>query len=190
MQIRYVQTADLFETVRPARPVEPEPKPEPEPEQDRPCRQCGLPLKKHLRAFCNAQCMKQYREAHAAPDRPCRHCGKTLYRHRRSFCSMECMNQKRKEPKPKRRRKPVPAGERLCRWCNGPLKDGGFYCSKACSGAAAHARVEANDPSPEEIREICREIQSEWNSVTERQRRGAPEDEPVMPQIVSLRGID
>ena len=48
---------------------------------------------------------------------------------------------------------------RVCRWCEGPLVRERNYCTSDCRRLARQHRIE--DPTPEEIREMCHRIQEE-----------------------------
>jgi hypothetical protein len=83
---------------------------------------------------------------------------------------------------------PRPYSRRVCHWCEAPL-DGGNrkYCSDDC-------RLQAQEkdrwnPTPDEIRAICRQIQREGGEQWKRNRTCYP-PQPVTPPVVSVAACD
>lgn len=60
---------------------------------------------------------------------------------------------------------------RICNWCDGPIeRPGRKYCSPECLHKARLREVEDYAPTPEEIREMCRQIREEGGKSWERSR--------------------
>ena len=70
-----------------------------------------------------------------------------------------------------------------CRWCQQTFAGGRKYCSRECRRLAQESRI--SDPTPEQIREICRQIREEGGAAWERSHTCyAPQ--PVRVPVVTV----
>lgn len=73
---------------------------------------------------------------------------------------------------------------RICPWCEQPFIGNRKFCSSECRHEALEGKTP--DPTPEEIRDLCRLIREEGGPVWER-RHSCYTPEPVRTRVVAAR---
>lgn len=74
----------------------------------------------------------------------------------------------------------------ICQWCEQPFIGNRKFCSRKCRHQAQGRQ--AADPTPEEIREMCRRIRYEGGAAWERNRCCYP-PQPVQMRVVSTSSV-
>lgn len=73
---------------------------------------------------------------------------------------------------------------RICQWCERPFFGNRKFCSSECRHEALESKT--TDPTPEEIRDMCRLIREEGGPAWERSR-SCYLPEPVRMRVVAAR---